>query len=119
MWNKRIIPIFGHLLGYGRFDKIEQLMAINNLYRQELRLFNNLFKPVMKIVSKEKINNSVCKKKYDIAKTPYQRLMDHPKISEEKKKELEALYLSLNPVELKRKIDKKTKEILKLQSLTN
>lgn len=108
-----------HLLGYGRFDKIEQLIAINGLYRQELRLFNNFFKPVMKIVFKEKINNSVCKKKYDIAKTPYQRLMEHPKISAEKKKELKSLYLSLNPVELKKKIDKKTKEILKLQSLTN
>lgn len=108
-----------HLLGYGRFDKIEQLAAINDLYRQELRLFNNFFKPVMKIASKEKINNSVCKKKYDIAKTPYQRLMEHPKISAERKKELKTLYLSLNPVELKRKIDKKIKEILKLQSLTN
>lgn len=108
-----------HLLGYGRFDKIEQLIAINALYRQELRLFNNFFKPVMKIVSKEKINNSVCRKKYDTAKTPYQRLMEHSKVSGEKKKELKALYLFLNPAELKRKIDKKTKEILKLQSLTN
>lgn len=107
------------LLGYGRFDKIEQLTAINDLYRQELRLFNNFFKPVMKISSKEKINNSICRKKYDTAKTPCQRLMEHPKVSEKKKRELKALYLSLNPVDLKRKIDEKIKKILKLQSLTN
>lgn len=104
-------------LGYGRFDTEEQLIAINDLYRNEFRLFNNFFKPVMKIISKEKINNSVCKKKYDTTKTPYQRLMLHPHISQEKKKEMTALYLSLNPVKLKKAIDEKIKNIKKLQSL--
>lgn len=104
-------------LGYDRFDTNEQLSAINDLYRNEFQLFNNFFKPVMKIISKEKINNSVCRKKYDVAKTPYQRLMIHPKISQEKKKEMTALYLSLNPVKLKKAIDEKTKNIRKLQSL--
>lgn len=101
-------------LGYDRFDTDEQLSAINDLYRNELQLFNNFFKPVMKIISKEKVNNSVCRKKYDVAKTPYQRLMIHPKVSKEKKKELQALYLSLNPVKLKKAIDEKTKNIKKL-----
>jgi len=108
-----------HLLGYGRFDKIKQLDAINDLYRNELRLFNNFFRPVMKIAFKEKINNSVCKKKYDNAKTPYQRPMECRQMTEEKKKELNVLYLSLNPAELKRKIDEKVKNIMILQSLTN
>ncbi len=104
-------------LGYGRFDTEEQLLAINDLYRGELRLFNNFFKPVMKIISKEKINNSVCKKKYDIAKTPYQRLMNYSQTSNEKKKEMLTLYLSLNPVKLKKEIDEKTKKIKRMQSL--
>ena len=60
-------------LGYGRYDTKKQLDLINDLYENELRLFNNFFRPVMKIESKEKINNSVCRKKYDTAKTPYQR----------------------------------------------
>jgi hypothetical protein len=105
-------------LGHDRFDKPEQLEAINDLYRGELRLFNNFFRPVMKIKSKEKINNSVCRKKYDTAKTPYQRLMDCPQVSDEQKKKLEALYLSLNPVQLKKAIDEKIKKIRNLQSLT-
>lgn len=105
-------------LGYGRYDTAGQLLAINDLYRNELRLFNNFFKPVMKIISKEKINNSVCRKKYDVAKTPFQRLMKCPQITKEKKKEMSALYLSLNPVKLKRAIDEKTKKIKKIQSLT-
>ena len=72
----------------------------------------------MKIISKEKINNSVCRKKYDVAKTPCQRLLECSEIMDEKKKEMRALYLSLNPVKLKRAIDEKTKNIKKIQSLT-
>lgn len=105
-------------LGYDRFDTMSELSAINDLYRQEFQLFNNFFRPVMKIIAKEKINNSICRKKYDVAKTPYQRLMEHAQITKEKKKEMLALYLSLNPVKLKKAIDEKTKKIKKLQSLT-
>ena len=103
------------LLGFGRFDTMEQLAAINNLYRNELRLYNNFFLPVMKIISKEKINNSVCRKKYDEAKTPCQRLMACPHLSLKRKSELKKLYLGLNPVKLKNEIDKKIKKIKSMQ----
>lgn len=103
------------LLGFGRFDTAQQLEAINDLYRNELRLYNNFFLPIMKIISKEKINNSVCRKKYDEAKTPYQRLMECPQLSPNKKSELKKLYLSLNPVKLKNEIDKKIKKIKSMQ----
>lgn len=102
-------------LGYGRYDTRKQLQAINDLYRNELGLFNNFFRPVMKILSKEKVNNSVCRKTYDVAQTPYQRLLDSHQISQEKKQELQDLYLSLNPVELKKVINRKLKTIKKLQ----
>lgn len=101
-------------IGYGRFDSERQQKAINGLYRNELRLFNNFFRPVMKILSKEKVNNSVCRKIYDVAQTPYQRLLDSNQISEKKKQELRGLYLSLNPVELKKTINQKLKYIKKL-----
>jgi len=103
-------------LGYGRYDTKEQLDAINDLYRNELRLFDNFFRPVMKIASKEKINNSVCRKKYDIAKTPYQRLLESKQISRKQKQELTEIYLSLNPVKLKNIIDQKIKKIREMQS---
>jgi len=100
-----------HWLGYGRYDTSEQLEIMNDLYRNELGLLNNFFRPVMKIKSKEKINNSVCKKTYDQAKTPYQRLMNSGQISGEKKQELKELYLSLNPVELKQAVNEKLDKI--------
>ena len=84
---------------------------MNDLYRNELRLFNNFFRPVMKIIAKEKINNSVCRKKYDAAKTPYQRLIESKQISRQQKQKLTEIYLSLNPVKLKNIIDRKIQKI--------
>jgi len=98
-------------LGFGRYDTLEQVRLINDLYRNELRLYANFFLPVMKIKSKEKINNSLCRKRYDLAKTPYRRLLTSPQITQEKKDELTRLYLSLNPVKLKRVIEEKVKKI--------
>ena len=98
-------------LGYGRFNNEQQLKLINNLYRRELRLYNNFFRLVMKIISKEKINNSICRKKYDAAKTPYQRLLESNQINQEQKQKLTKIYLSLNPVRLKLAVDQKIKKI--------
>lgn len=99
-------------LGYRRYDTQIQLQMINDLYRNELRQFNNFFRPVMKITSKEKVNNSVCKKKYGQALTPYQRLMQSNQIPPKTKSALQKLYESLNPVKLKATIEAKLKRIL-------
>jgi hypothetical protein len=99
-------------LGYRRYDNVKQLEMINDLYRNELRQFNNFFLPVMKIKSKEKVNNSVCKKTYDIAQTPYQRIMKSNQIPPETKSELQKFYESLNPVKLKETIKAKLKRII-------
>jgi hypothetical protein len=99
-------------LGYRRYDNLKQLDLINDLYRNELRQFNNFFRPVMKIASKEKVNNSVCKKKYGQALTPYQRLMQSNQIPPKTKSALQKLYESLNPVKLKEAITSKLKRIL-------
>lgn len=98
-------------LGFGRYDTEKQVDWINDLYRNELRLYANFFLPVMKIISKEKVNNSLCRKRYDQAQTPYQRLLACQQISQAKKDELTKLYLSLNPVKLKQAIDEKVKKI--------
>jgi len=101
------------LLGYERFDNFSQLEMMNDLYRNEWRLFSNFFRPVMKIERKEKVNNSLCHKIYDTAKTPYQRIMESGQISEKWKFKLRELYLSLNPVQLKKTINEKVKIIRK------
>ena len=89
-----------------RYDTLGELVIINDLYRNELRLYKNFFQPMMKLVSKERIDGRV-KRKYDTLKTPYQRLMDSGQISEGAKRQLETAYLDLNPTQLKHSIDAK------------
>ena len=81
------------ILGYLRYDTFAELSIINDLYRGDLRLYKNFLqleslRPVMKLVSKERIGGSV-KRKYDTPKTPYQRLMESGQISGETTKQLE------------------------------
>lgn len=98
------------VIGYLRYDTQEEMQCLNDLYQNELRLYKNFFQPVIKLISKVRISGKL-KRKYDKAKTPYQRLMESDQISLEKKKKLTVLYDSLNPAELKRIIDKKLKNL--------
>ena len=93
------------LVGYSRFETIEQLNILNDLYANEWRLYLNFFQPTMKL--KERIKDTTTgrtTKRYYEAKTPYQRLIEHSDISEEKKDMLRSIYNSLNPVKLRQQI---------------
>jgi len=94
------------LVGYLRYDTVEEQNMLNDLYCNELRLYKNFFSPVIKLVLKERTGGRIFRK-YDKPKTPFQRIMESPEISENKKQKLKDIYLSLNPAELKRNIDKK------------
>lgn len=106
------------LVGYLRYDTPEEMDLINDLYRNELRLFKNFFQPVIKLVLKERIGGKI-HRKYDKPRTPYQRIMESEEVPENKKQELEKTYLSLNPAELKRQIDKKLYVIYKYYQQKN
>jgi hypothetical protein len=93
-------------LGYLRYDTPEELALIQDLYRNELRLYKNLFQPVMMLSRKVRVSGRP-KRTYGQAKTPYHRLLESGQLSPDKAQELKQLYLSLNPAELKRQIDRK------------
>lgn len=107
--STHVRSVIGHL----RYDTEKELYLINNLYRNELRLYKNFFQPVMKLKEKIREKGKV-HRKYDTPRTPYQRLMESEKIPEENKKELRKLYQRLNPAELKRKIDEKIHRLFKV-----
>jgi len=92
------------VLGYFRYDTVPELKMINDLYRNELRLYKNFFQPVMKLFSKVRIGGRV-KRKYDMPQTPYQRLLESGQLSEESQAKLRSVYHSLNPAQLKRVIE--------------
>lgn len=94
------------VVGYLRYDTAEEQKVMNDLYRNELRLYKNFFQPVMKLASKERIKGKIHKKQGRVV-TPYKRLMASPTIPATMKSQLQKLYESLNPAELKRAIDAK------------
>ena len=93
-------------VGYLRYDTLGEQKILNDLFGKELRLYKNFFQPVIKLVSKERIGGKI-HRRYDIPKTPYQRVIESPEVSKEKKEELKRIYQSLNPAQLKRAIDRK------------
>ena len=102
-------------VGYSRYDTDNELNILNELYGY-LRLYVNFFQPVRKLIKKERIGSKVIKR-YDEAKTPYQRVLESPNIKEEIKVKLRKEYAMLNPAELKRKITKLQNRLLKLNAL--
>jgi hypothetical protein len=101
------------VLGYLRYDTSAEQKVINELYRGDLRLYKNFFQPVMKLFSKERFGGKV-KRKYDIPKTPYQRLIESGQISDHSKKNLEESYRNLNPAQLKRNIDSQLEKLYRI-----
>lgn len=89
------------IVGYDRLDTADELAILNGLYAGLLRLYLNFFQPVMKLAEKKRIGGRLIKK-YDTAQTPYQRILASRSIGKERKQELTQLYLTLNPVKLKR-----------------
>jgi hypothetical protein len=90
-------------IGYERYESHQALALLRSIY-QDLRLFVNFFQPVMKLQSKVRLGSKV-RKKYDQAQTPYRNIMASGLVEQSVKQQLTEVYLSLNPVDLRRRID--------------
>ena len=97
------------VVGYDRYESAPALRQLHDLY-QHLRLYLNFFQPAMKLVGKERVGSQL-KKQYDDARTPYQRTLEAKEISQTVKDELQTLYLTLNPVSLRRQIDDSLRDL--------
>ena len=101
-----------HTVGYDRWETEQEFALLESIYA-DLRLYINFFQPSLKLIGKERIDNKTIKR-YDPAKTPYQRVLERQDISLPAKTRLMNLYLQLNPAELRRSIDLKTAKLWKL-----
>lgn len=93
------------IFGYVRLDSQKQVDMMNELYTGALRDYTNFFQPVQKLLNKKRVGSRVVKR-YDRAKTPYQRVLESEEVSVEIKEELKKHYMSLNPVVLRREIER-------------
>jgi hypothetical protein len=97
-------------IGYDRLDKPTTVALLNQLYRQEWRLFHNFFCPSVKLLAKQQLGSKTIKH-HDRPKTPYQRLIQSPYIPQNTKDQLASLFHSLNPFLLRKAMEAKLKKI--------
>jgi len=101
------------LLGWDRYDSREALTAINDLFRNELRLMMNLFQPSVKLVRKTRVGSRL-RRKYDRPQTPLDRLLASGAGDPEKLETLQRLRARLDPFVLAATIDRKLQQIYRL-----
>lgn len=103
------------IYGYDRIEEQDIVDLMNDLNRNELRLYKNFFQPTIKLIDKKRVgaHKEKIKRIYDVPKTPYRRVLLCDEISDKKKKELTILYDTLNPAHLRRTILKKLAVIKK------
>jgi hypothetical protein len=99
------------LVGYDRFQGQKAWEALAMLHRI-IRKYVNFFQPSLKLVKKERLGAKVFKK-YDKAKTPYQRILLSEHISQKVKDRLTLEYQSLDPVRLLEQLEKSQNNLWK------
>lgn len=100
-------------MGYVRYDSEEALEAMNDLYRNELGLLQNLFQPSVKLVKKVRVGSKV-KRLYDAPKTPFQRVCESAQADAAKVAHFKKLLESLDPFLLSQTIEEKLDRIYRM-----
>jgi hypothetical protein len=105
------------LLGWDRYDTLQALKIINQLYEQ-LRIFQNLFQPSMKLNTKIRKGSRVIRR-YDQAATPLQRVLKSSEKTLPQLQALKAVLKNTDPFELSRHIDQQLEGLYKLAAQRN
>ncbi len=101
------------IFGYLRYDSQQALHAMNDLYRHELRLLQNLFLPSMKLTDKVRVGSKL-KRRYDKPLTPLDRLATCPQADNAKVAELKKLRDGADPFELAKTVEQKLERVFQL-----
>lgn len=101
------------LLGYGRFDDLQLVEMVNDLYETAWLPMRNLFIPAMKLVEKKRIGSKV-HKTYDSPQTPCDRLQVCEHVSEKTKQALLSERAALDPLCLSALIETKLRAIWRI-----
>lgn len=99
------------LFGYWRIENQAVIELMNDVYRNECSQLRNFFHPTIKLIDKQRVNAKIVKRFEKTPKTPYQRVMESEHVNQEAKDKLTATFVTLNPFELKKRIELKLKNI--------
>lgn len=101
-----------HTIGYDHLESPEELALLTSIYA-DLRLYINFFQPVLKLISKHRIDRKVIQI-YDQATTPFRRVLALDSLPVQIKARLTDQYFHLNPVSLRASIDNKVALLWKI-----
>ncbi|MEK7286297.1 MAG: hypothetical protein AAB035_03250 [Nitrospirota bacterium] len=108
----------GHVIrkfiGYIRLDCPESVGALNAVY-DVLVPYLTHFIAVRRSTGKEKIRSTYRRTYEKQARTPYQRILEHPAVEESVKERLRQEHGRLNPLLLKREIEKRLQTLYDTQ----
>ncbi len=96
--------IVRRLIGYERFEGLAATRVLSELYRV-IRLYVNFFQPSMRLLSKSRMGAKTYRK-YDVPRTPYDRLLSSENVTKRVKQKLRREYRSLDPVRLLSEIER-------------
>jgi hypothetical protein len=99
------------LLGYGRLEDPELVAPISALYREVWAPWQNFFLPCLKLEQKWR-EGSHWRKRYEPPRTAYERLCAPGILTLKQRRQLRERYESLDPFDLKDKLEEKLKPIL-------
>ena len=99
------------LLGYDRLGRAELVEPINALYREAWGPLMNFFLPGLKLKAKWR-ERSAWKKRYEPARTAYERLLVTGMLGRKARRELRERYEGLDPFVLKADVERRLKPIL-------
>jgi hypothetical protein len=91
-------------LGYERLDDLSLVETSAEILRVACLLHNH-FRSVRRMTSKERIGSKWKRVFEKVAKTPYQRVLEHDGVSDVDKGKLRKEHGKLNPLQLKRELD--------------
>lgn len=97
-------------LGYTRLDRQEYVVLTAEILRVACLLHNH-FRPVRRMVSKVRIGAKWKRTFEKEALTPYERVMRSTHVSQEHKEKVRAQHAALNPLVLKRELDRLKAEL--------
>lgn len=99
-------------IGYQRYESMAAHQLLGEIYAG-LHLFTNMYQPTFKLKSKKRKGAKVYKQ-YDKPQTPLQRVLDTKLLSTENRNQWQAAYRDTNPAQLRRNIDRKVQQLVKL-----
>ena len=104
-------------LGYVRYDTQGVENSLNAFY-EVLSVYLNHFKAVRRCILRERVGAKYVRRYESVAKTPYQRVLEHTAVLEEVKRRLQEEHETLNPLHLKRQMGILLQKAYKQQTAT-